>query len=269
MRLIETTKLELEEYFGSQVPPYAILSHTWGRGEVSLQEFGGEKADEKFGYVKIKRCCEVAVAQGFKYAWVDTCCIDKSSSAELSEAINSMYRWYQEAEVCYVYLEGVRYSGTWTEDPPTPPNWTKNHSLRADFSKSRWFSRGWTLQELIAPPNLMFFNSNWEEIGTKLSLQEALTDITGIPAQVLLRGDLGESSIAQRMSWASWRDTTRIEDLAYCLLGIFDVNMPMLYGEGEYAFIRLQEEIIRNSDDHSIFAWWVPAADVSQVGGFL
>jgi hypothetical protein len=110
MRLIETTKLELHEFFGAQVPSYVILSHTWERGEVSFQDMQGDDADKNEGYYKIRRFCDLAVAQGFEYAWVDTCCIDKTSSAELSEAINSMYRWYQQAEVCYVYLSDVRYT---------------------------------------------------------------------------------------------------------------------------------------------------------------
>ena len=242
MRLIHTKTLKLAEFAGKEIPPYVILSHTWEEGEVSFQDMQSGDADQKAGYDKIKRCCKVAAAQGFKHAWIDTCCIDKTSSSELSEAINSMYRWYQAAEVCYAYLSDV------------PPQQDASGSA---FANSRWFTRGWTLQELVAPASLIFFGSNWQEVGTKSSLQGVISKITGIHPEALLCADdrLQNFSIAQRMSWASLRQTTRIEDLAYCLMGIFSVNMPMLYGEGERSFIRLQEEIMKSSDDPTIFAW--------------
>jgi hypothetical protein len=244
MRLLDTKTLELHEFFGANIPPYAILSHTWGQDEVSLQEMQSRNAESKAGYDKILRCCEMAAAAGFHYAWVDTCCIDKTSSAELSEAINSMYQWYRLSEVCYVYLSDV------------PANLGKDAAFNA-FQKSRWFTRGWTLQELIAPPSVIFFNAKWEDLGTKQSLKAQIMKITAIQAEVLedseRRCDL---SIAQKMSWASKRKTTRVEDIAYCLLGIFVIHMPLLYGEGNHAFIRLQEEIMRKTNDHSIFAWY-------------
>ncbi len=158
---------------------------------------------------------------------------------ELSEAINSMYRWYQEADVCYGYLADV--------------------PSKAGFSGSRWFTRGWTLQELIAPSTLIFFDEKWVELGTKASLQKDISDCTGIPISILSGDDdLETFSIAQRMSWAAKRETSRIENCAYCVLGIFGINMPLIYGERETAFIRLQEEIMRISDDHSLFAWKSP-----------
>ena len=162
MRLLHTSTLKLEEFIGSNIPPYAILSHTWGIEEVSFQDMQGSGAMEKVGYEKISRCCEKAATGGFEYAWVDTCCIDKSSSSELSEAINSMYRWYRNAEVCYVSLSDV-------------PHDYESLDL---FKRSRWFTRGWTLQELIAPSMVIFFDSDWEEIGTKSSLQISLIEVT-------------------------------------------------------------------------------------------
>jgi hypothetical protein len=240
MRLLNSQTSELEE-FVSSIPPYAILSHTWGEDEVSLQELQSGSAESKAGYEKIEGCCKLASADGFQYAWIDTCCIDKTSSSELSEAINSMFRWYRNAEVCYVILSDV--SGN------------TDGSQTRQFDRSRWFTRGWTLQELIAPSNVIFLNNDWEEIGTKISLQASITKITGIPKDVLLSDKLEGCSIAQRMSWASKRRTTRVEDIAYCLMGIFGVNMAMLYGEGDKAFFRLQEEIMKISDDHTIFAW--------------
>ncbi|PMD49617.1 uncharacterized protein K444DRAFT_712588, partial [Hyaloscypha bicolor E] len=166
-----------------------------------------------------------------------------TSSAELSEAINSMYNWYRLSDVCYVYLPDVATNlGTKaTEDA---------------IRKSRWFTRGWTLQELIAPSGVIFFDSKWGDLGTKKSLETVITDITKINGEVLRdANNMGEFSVAQKMSWASERVTTRVEDIAYCLLGIFGVNMPTLYGEGDQAFGRLQEEIMKSTLDHSIFAW--------------
>jgi hypothetical protein len=173
---------------------------------------------------------------------MDTCCIDKSSSAELSEAINSMFQWYSNADLCYAYQSDVDSS----EDP----------SLGSStFQKSRWFTRGWTRQELIAPSEVIFLALGWKEIGTRESLCEVISQITRIDQQVLQYPDTRETiSIAQRMSWASRRKTNRIEDQAYCLLGLFGINMPLLYGEGKNAFLSLKNETLGRSDDHSIFA---------------
>lgn len=239
MRLLNTGNFEIEEFTDYNVPQYAILSHTWEKGEVTFQDMNGADAKNKNGYTKLEQCCSVAKDNGFQYVWIDTCCIDETSSAELSEAINSMYRWYQEAEVCYAYL-----ADTQTKD---------------EVSKSRWFTRGFTLQELIAPSNLIFFNEKWEKLGEKAELRQDVSDCTGIPVSILSgEDDLEAFSLAQRMSWAAKRETSRVEDRAYCLMGIFGVNMPLIYGERETAFIRLQEEIMRISDDHSLFAWRSP-----------
>ncbi|KAF3003092.1 hypothetical protein E8E13_007957 [Curvularia kusanoi] len=228
----------LVERFGDDIPPYAILSHTWGSRdeEVSFQEMENGSGKTKLGYEKIVFCGRQAAEDGLDYFWVDTCCIDKTSSAELSEAINSMYVWYQAARVCYAYLSDV------TSIEPR--------------LESRWFTRGWTLQELIAPAEVVFYNRQWERLGTKLDLAQTVKDCTGIPIRVLCEhDDLDSFSVAQKMSWAASRQTTRVEDRAYCLLGVFGINMPLIYGEGENAFIRLQEEIMKITDDHSLFAW--------------
>ncbi|KAK1751428.1 hypothetical protein QBC47DRAFT_391778 [Echria macrotheca] len=205
---------------------------------------------EKSGYKKILGACRLAKADDFKWLWVDTNCIDKTSSAELSEAINSMYEWYRRAKVCYAYLSDV----------PGPKGLPESLDM---FKRSRWFTRGWTLQELLAPPKIKFYGASWIFLGTTdkgimewSPFNRLLSDITGIPLGYLDGSFLMSSaSVAQRMSWAARRETTRVEDRAYSLLGIFGVNMPMLYGEGERAFLRLQEEIIKNSADQSIFAW--------------
>jgi hypothetical protein len=244
MRLINCKTLQIEEFFGSNIPKYAILSHTWGSEEVSFTEFTTDlkAARLKAGFRKIDFTCRQAREEGLEYAWVDTSCIDKSSSAELSEAINSMFTWYKDAVVCYAYLTDV-----------TKANFIKQ------FPESRWFQRGWTLQELIAPGRVVFFDSAWNELGSKSDLTALIYTITRIDKRVLADSiashGLRNYCIAERMAWASRRITTRIEDMAYCLLGIFDVNMPLLYGEGDKAFLRLQQEIVKVVNDDSIFAW--------------
>jgi hypothetical protein len=236
MRLLHTGTLLLEEFVDGDVPRYAILSHTWGDDEVTLRDMEDGRAANKRAYEKVKACCSISRDRGFNYVWVDTCCIDKTSSAELSEAINSMYRWYQEADICLAYLADV---------PSQTP-----------FTESRWFTRGWTLQELIAPSAVIFFDEDWKELGTRESLREAVSSCTRIPLDLLSGdADIDTFSVAQKMSWAAGRQTTRVEDRAYSLLGIFNINMPLIYGEKETAFIRLQEEIMKISDDHSLFAW--------------
>ncbi|KAF3075868.1 hypothetical protein CFAM422_001941 [Trichoderma lentiforme] len=247
MRLINTDTLVIEEFGFGEIPNYAILSHRWYNYELNLQDvqnriwenkdFTDEnkmKAIEK-AFEKINRCCTRAKSDAFRYVWIDSCCIDKTSSAELSEAINSMYLWYYKAGRCYAYLSDVQSMDT--------------------FKESEWFARGWTLQELLAPAEVYFLDKDWNDLGTKKSLQEAVSAQTRIPINILSGADLETATVAQRMSWASKRKTSRIEDRAYCLMGIFGINMPLLYGEGERAFIRLQEEIMRISNDHSILAW--------------
>jgi len=249
MRLINTKTLKLVDFIG-RLPEYGILSHCWRRGEVSLREFADPWRRRQFeGFAKIRSACEQARKDGLEYIWIDTCCIDKTSSAELGEAINSMYRWYGKAAVCYVYLDDVVSPSA---SSTLPRSITSTCSLLA---ASRWFTRGWTLQELLAPPRVRFYDTKWAKIGEKSALVDVLHDITGIDTLALEGGPLRQISVGRRMSWAAARQTTRIEDMAYCLLGIFDVNMPMLYGEGERAFIRLQQEILRNSEDQTLLAW--------------
>lgn len=252
MRLLDTTTLRLREFVGDSVPPYAILSHTWNEGEITFQEMRRPTSAirQKPGYLKVVACAKVARSNGFHYLWADTCCIDKSSSAELQEAINSMFKWYADAEVCYAYLVDVH-----SDSISNFLSLRHSDALKTSFASSRWFKRGWTLQELLAPRSLSFFAADWSLIGSKRQLLRTLSSITKIEHDYLLADDLTSATVAERMSWASSRTTTRIEDMAYCLMGLFDVNMPMLYGEGKKAFLRLQEEIVKNSDDHTVFAW--------------
>lgn len=250
-------EFSLVEFIGENVPPYSILSHTWGQSgsEVTYKDFVDGTGKNKAGYDKIRSCGIQTAKKGLQYLWVDTCCIDKTSSAELSEAINSMFRWYREAEICFAYLE----------DAPS-------ELLISEWSTAdiRWFSRGWTLQELLAPRQIEFYATDWTFLGTRSDHCGVLSQITGIHKEALDGRPLERFSIAQRMSWASSRTTTRPEDLAYCLLGLFDVNLPLLYGEGgERAFLRLQEEIMRGSDDHTIFAWTQPHVERQKMHGLL
>ena len=256
MHLLNARTRGLEHFVGSNIPRYAILSHTWGDDEVSMQDLtNGPDLGSKAGYAKIEYTCDQALRDELSYAWVDCCCIDRTSSTELSEAINSMFRWYARAAKCYAYLPDVPGDGE-PHRASTQAVHTAEQCEYLEFSRSRWFTRGWTLQELIAPEDVVFFAQGWRLIGNRNGLRKTISEITRIDVSVLTdRERLQEISIARRMSWAAKRETTRKEDEAYCLLGIFGVNIALVYGEEERAFIRLQEEIIRTSTDQSIFAW--------------
>ncbi|KAK4539805.1 hypothetical protein LTR36_010339 [Oleoguttula mirabilis] len=264
MRLLHTAKLVFEEFFENEVPPYAILSHRWDAKELSFQEFEDSRASPKFE--KVKSFCAFALRNDHSYVWVDTCCIDKKSSAELSEALNSMFTWYRKAEICYAHLSDVVWTVTETVAAASDLNfelWEQCEQsdpfLRLSleqFRESAWFTRGWTLQELLAPVKVLFLDCNWEPIFTRQELHSVISGITGINPLYLQRPRLvTQASVAEKMSWISRRETSRVEDMAYCLLGLFNVNMPLLYGEGKKAFLRLQIQIISQSDDESIFAW--------------
>ncbi|KKP04276.1 heterokaryon incompatibility protein [Trichoderma harzianum] len=259
MRLINTRTLKLHQFHGKP-PPYAILSHTWGHEEVSFQDFQSPELREKLaGFSKISATRKKAYSHGLDYAWVDTCCIDKTSSAELGEAINSMFKWYRDSAIAYAFLED--YPSSKIENAAV-------NTTSVGFGHSRWFTRGWTLQELIAPQRLEFYNKSWENVGENKSIAKELEEITGVDAFVLNGGPLQQVSVGGRLSWAANRETTREEDLAYCLFGLFDVNMPLIYGEGGKAFLRLQEHILQQSDDHTIFAWQAATASTDRDMGY-
>lgn len=254
---LENGHLSLRTFSGTDIPPYAILSHRWTDDEVLFNDIENNTSVDRAGYFKLRGAISQARADGFAYLWDDTCCIDKSSSAELSEAINSMWVWYRDAAMCYAYLCDVVATA-------------EDAQFEAQVRSSGWFTRGWTLQELIAPKQVKFYNETWSFIGTRQTLHQITSDITGIDADYLNHArPLSSASIAMRMSWAAHRKTTRLEDSAYCLMGLFSVNMAMLYGEGSRAFQRLQEEILRISDDESIFAWVDKEAKASDLHGLL
>ncbi|TFK89017.1 HET-domain-containing protein, partial [Polyporus arcularius HHB13444] len=266
--VLSTDRAELHFFASPEDIPggHGALSHVWDKEEQSFQDvrrIQGRCANDgtnprDFVCEKIRRCCELAERHGHKWVWIDTCCIDKTSSAELSEAINSMFRYYALANVCYGYLRDVPALDRSLEDVTI----TQDHcrleynSWCDSFERSIWFNRGWTLQELIAPRFFLFLSQSWEVLGTKAGMAELLERRTNIPPDVLrLRVSHTKFSIAQRMSWFGRWETTRLEDEAYCLLGLFDIHMPPLYGEGRHAFRRLQEELLNQSADTTLFAW--------------
>jgi hypothetical protein len=288
MRLINTQYLKLQEFYDTQVPPYAIVSHRWRDDELPFHDYSellsvpyyqylyGDPQEKlskvndpdsdcyikRGGVRKIISACLRAFLDGIGHVWIDTVGIDKSSSAELQEAINSMYAWYERSRICYVYLDDVSCPvGTHRTDA----------ELEQALSASEWQTRSWTLQEFLAPTRVDFYDNKWLYLGSKLTTSigargfgtselsvknAAFSRMTGVPLEAVERlCPLREYSIAQRFSWAARRQSTRLEDRAYSLMGIFDVNMPMLYGEGAKAFRRLQEEIIKQNLDHSILVW--------------
>ena len=238
IRLINTSTLKLEEFPDSRTPSYAILSHRGGEEEITFEDLCSSRdVSGKKGFAKTKGFCCVARSEAYDYTWIDTCCINKESSTELGTAINSMYRWYADARLCIVYLADVGLGGR-------------------SMKESEWFDRGWTLQELVAPRNLTFYDRHWLSLGTKSDHLTLLHEITRIPRKVLSHASsTNRYSVAQRMSWAAKRITERVEDKAFSLMGLFDVNMAMIYGEREQAFIRLQEHILQHLADQSILAW--------------
>ena len=328
MRLLNTSTYQFETFFDSDIPSYAILSHRWGEDEVDLKEMkkwadwsglslrsilnkllllgdGSDAEISRPGLLKILEFCGLCRERSFDWGWVDTCCIDKESSAELSKAINSMYKWYEYANICFVYLadvydtryEGVRFrmpeaifENHLPEDAEIPEKVTsgsksilnetpqafmpkqEEHTDRWDRIRSAvkcsdWFTRGWTLQELLAPQKVEFYDRLWAGLGDRTALATTISAVTGISVDQLDYTVAFEYSgiacVAQKMSWVARRATSRGEDIAYCMFGLFDVNLPLLYGEGRAkAFQRLQMEILRTCDDESIFAWWTsPAHD--------
>jgi hypothetical protein len=244
MRLLELNTegaITFCEFAHEHVPRYAILSHTWHKEfeqEVTFEDMRTGANKSKAGWKKIKFCADRALEDGLQHFWIDTCCIDKKNVVELSEAINSMFRWYQQAARCYVYLSDVSIPGHQVLRQQVSVTWVPS------FRNSRWFTRGWTLQELIAPQSIIFYSWTGERLGDKSSLTTVIQDITGIPENALQGVALTDFSIHERKKWREGRQTTIDEDQVYSLLGIFDVSMPIIYGEGiANAYRRLDEEI--------------------------
>ena len=237
---------EMIRNFVAQKLKYAILSHRWSlEGEPTFQMVMEKGLDgDSPGYEKLRTFCVTAKALGCRLAWADTCCIDKTSSAELDEAIRSMFKWYRNSAVCLVHLAKA----------------TEQSSIRND----PWFTRGWTLQELLAPTKIKFYGADWLPLSTfpndkeNTEIMHIISDITGIDRRNLRYFSPGLLSVREKMLWASTRKTTRVEDVAYSLLGIFDISMPIAYGEGKRAFRRLMEVIVNDCREWQIFAWAGP-----------
>jgi hypothetical protein len=243
-----------KDLVGDNIPRYAILSHTWGPDteEVTFKDLVDRTAVGKSGYKKITFCAGQALRDGLQYFWVDTCCIDKSNKAELDEAINSMFRWYHDADRCYVYLSDVSTSGTPQNNAQLELSW------EPVFRASRWFTRGWTLQELLAPALVEFFSREGKRLGDKGSLKQQIHEITRIPIPALQGTPLSQFTVDERFSWTETRRTTRAEDMAYCLLGIFGIFLPLIYGEGtENAMRRLKKEINDTSKRQGMFSGYL------------
>jgi ankyrin repeat protein len=257
MRLLNVQTLQLESFLNDIIPPYAILSHTWGKphDEVQYRDLqDGNTSAHISRSAKLRGALQRAADEGLRYIWVDTCCINKTSDAELSEAINSMFKWYQWSDTCYTYLADV----TLESDDGTA-------QIESKLALSRWFTRGWTLQELLAPKKVHFYDSTWTFLGSKGDFCQVIELTTGIPNEILLGfRHIADASVAQRMSWAARRETKRKEDMAYCLYGIFDMPLGANYGEGiEKAFLKLQKKIHKTINDDSIFAWGLPTGPLS------
>lgn len=256
MRLLHVQTFALHTYYGDDIPPYAIMSHTWLREneEVTFASISSPSNSVPSswrdipGAQKIIYMCKQAANDGLDYAWIDTCCIDKTNSVELSEAINSMFRWYQRSKICYAYLVDV------------------DKELGDLMEHSRWWDRAWTLQELVAPAVVQFYDQHWHCLGSKADLTSLISLRSGIDRDTLEQPDtMYVKSIAHRMSWAAHRKATRLEDQAYSLLGIFDVNLSMQYGEGSTAFRRLQEKILSKTNDQTLFAWGLAPCTIEQI----
>ena len=248
MRLLDANTQTLKQFH--ERPPYAIVSHRWGAesDEVLYTDINDPSRvrSKAMGHEKVLGACSMALYDGLAFLWLDTCCIDRRNKNELTTAINSMYKWYQKSTVCYVYLHDV--------------------NVISEITDSEWFLRGWTLQELIAPPSLKFFAKDWKFLCTREELTQQIADRTGIELRIFLSHGFipHDVSIAQRMCWAARRETTLAEDMAYSLVGLFNgIHLPAVYGIGKEAFMELQYEIMSKSTDQSLFAWELGEDDSS------
>ena len=252
MRLINTRTFELKEAYGN--PNYAILSHRWGDSEVTFQTLSptdlANPSLRNPSLNKIRGACAQAREQKLEWLWIDTCCIDKANAVEETRSINAMFDWYRSAAVCYTYLHDV--------DASSSSRLGTFHRQQGN-QVSEWFERGWTLQELLAPRHMEFYDFKWNYMGTRQDLSADIQRATSIN-KVYITGDanLDEASVATRLSWMAGRVTKEPEDIAYSMLGILNINMTPQYGEGEKAFMRLQKTLMEDSSDESIFAWIVP-----------
>jgi hypothetical protein len=215
---IRITLCDHAETEGSNVR-YAILSHCPQKDEVLFADMAdpdraySQETKGKQGFAKLEMCSRIALDHGLQYVWIDTCCIDKNSSAEISEAINSTFRYFAESELCIAYLDDL-----------------EDHTKDDYFlSRSTWFSESWTLPALVASGDLHYYSHNWKKLGSKASLSRQTSHVSGVTERVLVDPSaLASICVSEKMSWAARRTTLRAEDRAYSLMGLFDINMPLL-----------------------------------------
>lgn len=266
MRLLNTTNLEFQsgEHTKFCQEGYAVLSHRWFPHEVTLAQFGSHVEELRSGSSvlspqldKIRGACLTARNKGIKWVWIDSCCIDKRDLVETTESINAMYRWYRDSTLCIVYLYDVKKNAAIS---------IKNSHIfdrLGQDNPSEWFSRGWTLQELLAPHHMEFYDKEWTYIGSKNRMKASISSITGIDESYLTgESDFKKACIAQKMSWMVGRATTKEEDIAYCMIGLFGITLAPIYGEGMRAFTRLQETLMSSRFmDETLFAWKMPTVN--------
>ncbi|KAF1951964.1 HET-domain-containing protein [Byssothecium circinans] len=260
MRLLHTRTLTFTEFRVSRVPDYAILSHRWLEYEVSYSDMFNltDEIKQTNGYKKIVHCCKQAASVGLDYVWIDTCCVNKQDKDEVAYAINAMFAWYRKSQVCYCYMYDV------------PKNDLDLEHKDSKFRTSQWFTRGWTLQELLAPLYLIFFNHDWEEIGTKSSFKGIIAEITGIAPSIVVLNQGGDVSVAQRLAWAAERQTQVAADKSYCLTDLGTINsIGSVEEDEEKAFFRLQVQMLKTSDDQSLFCWQEPPGENRPSAGLL
>jgi hypothetical protein len=258
----EDDTISIKSFDDEPAPPYAILSHTWGpdNEEVTFADIVNDDGWGKAGYEKIRFCGAQARRDGLRYFWVDTCCINKTKEAEYAFSIRSMFRWYRNAERCYVYLSDVTSVssvakkdshdfGCFDSEDPSRPSEHHNklrecQRRQLELSESRWFTRGWTLQELLAPSKVEFFTKEGTKLGDKLSLLSDLARITGIPRSALQGTPLSNFSVQKRIEWSEHRKTTTLVDRAYSLMGILGVSLSPIDEESQAeAMRRVRHEI--------------------------
>jgi hypothetical protein len=257
LRLLDVRTYQVSVFNEAAAPRYAAISHTWGPDEVVFKDLVNfQYATLRGGFAKLQGACLTVIKLGIEWIWIDTVCIDRSSSVEVSDSVNSIFRWFRNSQFCIVYLDDLC------------PDDEGSASFR-QLKACRWMTRSWTLQEVIAPRDVRFFSRRWTQIGTKESLLLQISVITGVDPDVLMDADrLPDVSAGRKMSWAANRSTTFVEDLAYSLVGIFGLYTTVSYGEGSIAFIRLQKEILRTSKDATLFLWQATASQQRCRGAF-
>jgi hypothetical protein len=267
MRLLNIHTLKLVEFSKDKRPAYAIASHRWDEHEATYTDVRDARNTSSSGYQKIKDFAKYVKAHvvGIEWLWIDTCCINKEHATELSSAINLMFEWYQEADICLAYLRDVDNAGD-----------------EVSLQRSEWFERGWTLQELLAPRTVVFLTRTWEVIGNKgattsvcsstevgKNLEKVIAKITKVPFEVLQEYQRSiRYSTSEKLRWMDSRKTTEEEDLTYALFGILNVSLPVIYGEkGKardrlLATIREREELkLRQAKHYREISSWVSPTD--------